>query len=101
VDYPVWEQILGGSMLVATVFMVFPAMKTEVDRRNGVLRYLGWWLFGGVALSYAGYRWWEAVLPGTVLNLFRGVSPASGRRRRLIPASCGGRKSLGPGFNEC
>jgi len=66
----------GIVILMATAFMVFPALKTVADRRGDVLRYLGWWLLGGVVLSFAGYRWWEAALPDTVLNLFRGASPA-------------------------
>ncbi len=66
----------GIAILMATAFMVFPALKAMADRRSGVLRYLGWWLVGGVVLSYAGYRWWEAVLPATVRNLFSGAEPA-------------------------
>jgi len=66
----------GIVILMATVFMVFPALKGAEDRRAGLLRYLGWWLVGGVVVFYAGYRWWESALPETVLNLFRGASPA-------------------------
>ncbi len=66
----------GIAILMATVFMVFAALKTPEDRRASVLRYLGWWLAGGVIVSYAGYRWWEAVLPETVLALFRGAAPS-------------------------
>ena len=74
-----WPSLLlrtGIAILMATAFMVFPALKSSADRRPGVLRYLGWWLVGGVLLSYAGYRWWEAVLPATVRNLFSGTEPA-------------------------
>jgi hypothetical protein len=66
----------GIVILMATAFMVFPALRANATRRAGVLRYLGWWLVAGVLVSYAGYRWWEAALPETVLNLFRGASPA-------------------------
>ena len=66
----------GIVILMATAFMVFPALKTGADRRAGVLRYLGWWVVGGTLLSYAGYRWWEAMLPSTVRNLFSGPEPA-------------------------
>ena len=66
----------GIAILMATTFMVFPALKSSADRRPGMLRYLGWWMVGGVLLSYAGYRWWEAVLPATVRNLFSGAEPA-------------------------
>ena len=66
----------GIAILMATSFMVFVALKTPADRRPWVLRYLGWWTVGGALLSYAGFRWWEAVLPDTVRNLFSGVTPA-------------------------
>jgi mono/diheme cytochrome c family protein len=66
----------GIVILMATSFMVFPALKSSAERRTGVLRYLGWWMVGGALLSYAGYRWWEAVLPATVRNLFSGAEPA-------------------------
>ncbi len=66
----------GIVILMATVFMVFPALKADESRRAGLLRYLGWWLLAGVIVSYAGYRWWEWALPETVLNLFAGASPA-------------------------
>jgi mono/diheme cytochrome c family protein len=60
---------------MATAFMVFVALKTQGDRRFGVLRYLGWWLVGGALISYAGYRWWEASLPGSARALFLGPTP--------------------------
>jgi mono/diheme cytochrome c family protein len=66
----------GIAILMATSFMVFPALKSSVERRAGMLRYLGWWMVGGVLLSYASYRWWEAVLPATVRHLFGGAEPA-------------------------
>ena len=66
----------GIVILMATAFLVFPALKAPVERRPGILRYLGWWFIGGVIFSYAGYRWWEAALPETVLNLFSGDAPA-------------------------
>jgi len=66
----------GIAILMATTFMVFPALKASAERRAGILRYLGWWMVGGVVLSYAGFRWWEAVLPATVRNLFSGAEPA-------------------------
>jgi len=74
-----WPAIVlrtGIVILMATVFMVFPALKTSASRRTGVLRYLGWWLVAGAFVSYAGFRWWEAALPETVRNLFSGASPA-------------------------
>jgi mono/diheme cytochrome c family protein len=74
-----WPSLLlrtGIVILMATAFMVFPALKTGAERKAGVLRYLGWWVVGGALLSYAGYRWWEAMLPATVRNLFSGTEPA-------------------------
>jgi mono/diheme cytochrome c family protein len=74
-----WPSLLlrtGIVILMATSFMVFTALKSSAERKAGVLRYLGWWMVGGVLLSYAGYRWWEAMLPATVRNLFSGAEPA-------------------------
>jgi mono/diheme cytochrome c family protein len=74
-----WPSLLlrtGIAILMATAFMVFPALKTTAERRPDVLRYMGWWMVGGALVSYAGYRWWEAVLPETVRNLFLGAEPA-------------------------
>ncbi|MCU0234234.1 MAG: cytochrome ubiquinol oxidase subunit I [Thermoanaerobaculales bacterium] len=66
----------GIALLMATAFMIFVALRAGVERREALLRYLGWWLVAGCVVAYAGYRWWEAVLPGTVRNLFRGAEPA-------------------------
>jgi mono/diheme cytochrome c family protein len=66
----------GIVILMATAFMVFPALKVSAERKGDILRYLGWWIVGGALLSYAGYRWWEAALPETVRNLFLGAEPA-------------------------
>jgi cytochrome c5 len=66
----------GIVILMATAFMVFPALKVSKERKGDILRYLGWWMVGGALLSYAGYRWWEAALPETVRNLFLGAEPA-------------------------
>jgi mono/diheme cytochrome c family protein len=74
-----WPSLLlrtGIVILMAASFLVFTALKTSENRRAGVMRYLGWWFVAGAVISYAGYRWWEAALPGTVLNLFGGTSPA-------------------------
>jgi len=65
----------GIAVLMAVAFMVWPAFKAEIDRRSDLIRYLGWWSLGGVVMSYAGYRWWEAALPDTVTALFLGDAP--------------------------
>jgi len=66
----------GICALMATAFLLFMAQRAKAEARPGLVRYLGWWLVGGALVSYAGYRWWEASLPDTVLGLFRGDSPA-------------------------
>ncbi len=66
----------GIVIMMATAFMVFPALRSSEPRRAGILRYLGWWFVPGALISYAGYRWWEAALPDSVLHLFGGGSPA-------------------------
>jgi mono/diheme cytochrome c family protein len=63
-------------MLMATAFMIWPALKAGDEARPRLMRYLGWWMFAGVFVSYAGYRWWEAALPETIRALFLGKSPA-------------------------
>ena len=65
----------GIVILMAVAFMLWPAFKASPDRRPDLVRYLGWWFLGGVVLSYAGYRWWEAALPDTVTALFLGEAP--------------------------
>jgi len=65
----------GIVILMATAFMVFPALRSSDSRRAGILRYLGWWFSAGALISYAGYRWWEAALPDTVFSLFGGARP--------------------------
>jgi mono/diheme cytochrome c family protein len=66
----------GIVLIMATVFMVFPALKATPERRPQIMRYLGLWLVVGTLISYASYRWWEAALPDTVRHLFAGSSPA-------------------------
>ena len=73
-----WPSLLlrtGIVVLMAVAFMVWPAFKASPDRRADLVRYLGWWFLGGAVVSYAGYRWWEAVLPDTVTALFLGEAP--------------------------
>jgi cytochrome d ubiquinol oxidase subunit I len=65
----------GLCLMMAAVFMVFPAMRAGAAHRDRLVRYLGWWFAAGALVSYAGYRWWEAALPGSVHALFRGAAP--------------------------
>ena len=66
----------GIAMLMATAFMVWTASKAGPEARPRLMRYLGWWMFAGVFISYAGYRWWEGTLPETIRALFLGETPA-------------------------
>jgi hypothetical protein len=65
----------GIALIMAVAFMVFMLRRTDVGRRPAQARYLGWWLLAGVLVSYAGYRWWEAVLPEATRAVFLGDSP--------------------------
>ena len=65
----------GIVLMMASVFMVFPAMRGSDDARPRLLRWLGGWLVGGALLAYAGYRWWEAALGEDTRALFLGPSP--------------------------
>ena len=62
----------GIAMLMATAFMLWPAMKASAEARPKLARYLGVWAVAGSLISYGGYRWWEATLPETVQSLFLG-----------------------------
>jgi mono/diheme cytochrome c family protein len=66
----------GICLMMATAFMIFPAMRVSAAHRARIVHYLGWWMLAGILVAYGGYRWWEAALPETVHNLFRGASPA-------------------------
>jgi len=65
----------GICLMMAVAFMVFPAMRATPAHRDRLVRYLGWWFAAGALVAYGGYRWWEAKLPETVDNLFRGPTP--------------------------
>lgn len=78
----------GICVMMAVAFMVFPAMRSSAGARDRVMRYMGWWFVAGALVSYAGYRWWEAMLPESVTSLFFGVSPVlttlAGTRHLLL-----------------
>jgi len=65
----------GIVLMMAAVFMVFPALKARAGARPRLLRFLGWWLAAGTLLAYGGFRWWEANLLPTTRRLFLGASP--------------------------
>ncbi len=66
----------GICVMMAVAFMVFTGLRSAPAARDRIMRYLGWWMVAGTLVSYAGYRWWEAMLPETVNSLFRGAAPA-------------------------
>jgi mono/diheme cytochrome c family protein len=73
-----WPSVVlrtGICLMMATAFMVFPAMRGAAPHRDRLVRYLGWWFAAGALVAYAGYRWWEAALPDSVHGLFRGAAP--------------------------
>jgi cytochrome d ubiquinol oxidase subunit I len=70
--YPSLLLRTGIAMLMATAFMLWPAMKASEEARPKLARYLGVWAVIGSVVSYAGYRWWEGTLPETVQSLFLG-----------------------------
>lgn len=65
----------GIAILMAAVFLAFVAGRASTENLPRVTRYVGLWLIGGALVSYAGYRWWEAALPDTVVNVFGGEAP--------------------------
>ncbi len=84
----------GICIMMAVAFMVFPAMKSPAASRHRLMRFLGGWFVAGGVIAYGGYRWWEANLPDSVTNLFRGASPAlqtlAGTRHLLLWSLTGG-----------
>ncbi len=73
-----WPALLlrtGICAMMATAFLLLATQRADGAARPRLVRYLGWWLVGGALVSYAGFRWWEASLPDSVLALFRGADP--------------------------
>jgi mono/diheme cytochrome c family protein len=74
-----WPSLLlrtGIAAMMATAFLLFVVPRPGDAVRPRLVRYLGAWLVGGSLVAYAGYRWWEAALPESVLALFRGEAPS-------------------------
>ncbi len=65
----------GIAVLMGTAFMMLAALRATPQQRARLVRYLGLWMTAGVLVAYGGYRWWEARLPASVTDLFRGTSP--------------------------
>ncbi|HHQ49008.1 MAG TPA: cytochrome C, partial [Acidobacteria bacterium] len=73
-----WPSVVlrtGIALMMAAVFMVFPALKASAEARPRLLRFLGGWLTVGTLLAYGGYRWWEAHLLPSTRHLFLGAHP--------------------------
>jgi len=73
-----WPSVVlrtGIALMMAAVFMVFPALKASAGARPRLLRFLGWWLVAGTLLAYGGYRWWETELLPASRSLFLGAAP--------------------------
>jgi mono/diheme cytochrome c family protein len=65
----------GIVLMMAVVFMTFAALRAEPEARPRLMRFLGGWLAAGALVAYAGYRWWEGVLPEGIRGLFLGADP--------------------------
>jgi len=73
-----WPSVVlrtGIALMMAAVFMVFPALQASAGARPRLLRFLGWWLVAGTLLASGGYLWWEASLPEGTRRLFLGAQP--------------------------
>jgi cytochrome bd ubiquinol oxidase subunit I len=66
----------GVSVLLAGAFLTLAAFREQNPNvRARLLPLLGRFQIIGAIMAYAGYRWWEAVLPSTVRALFSGDHP--------------------------
>jgi len=66
----------GITLLMAGGFMALVVARSGGDARPRLARWLGGFMVAGALVSYGGYRWWEAALPGSVRALFAGDAPA-------------------------
>jgi mono/diheme cytochrome c family protein len=78
----------GICIFLAGAYLVLAALreKDPAERRR-LVRILSAVQVAGILLAYGSYRWWEAILPASVSNLFRGAKPlivGLGGTRRLI-----------------
>jgi mono/diheme cytochrome c family protein/MFS family permease len=61
----------GIAVMMAAVFMVFPALRSGREGPR-LVRFLGLWLVAGTVITAVGLLWWEAQLPELVQALFAG-----------------------------
>jgi len=65
----------GIAILMATAFLVFPALWAKAEARPKIMRFIGLWLVVGLALAASGYFWWEVAMPHEAQVLFLATSP--------------------------
>ena len=78
----------GICLLLAGAYLTLAAQReADVPVRVRMVRLLAVFQVVGALLAYAGYRWWEFVLPGSVRAIFLGAKPllaALGSTRHLV-----------------
>ena len=73
----------GICLLLAGAYLTLAAQReADVPVRVRMVRLLAVFQVVGALLAYAGYRWWEFVLPGSVRAIFLGSQAAAARRWR-------------------
>jgi len=66
----------GICLLLAGAYLTLAAQReTDAPVRARMVRLLAIFQVVGALLAYAGYRWWEFVLPGSVKAIFLGGKP--------------------------
>ncbi len=77
----------GICLFLGGAYMTFAALReADAIARGRMVRLLAGFQVVGVLLAYAGYRWWEAVLPASVRDIFLGgqaLLPALAATRHL------------------
>ena len=78
----------GICLLLAGAYLTLAALReTDAPVRARMVRLLAVFQVVGALLAYAGYRWWEFALPGSVKAIFLGAKPllpAVGATRHLV-----------------
>ncbi len=66
----------GIALLLAGAYMTFAALREpDAAARGRMVRLLAVFQVLGIGIAYAGYRWWEVVLPEVVRASFLGATP--------------------------
>ncbi len=78
----------GICLFLAGAYLTLAALReSDVAARVRMVRLLAIFQVAGVLLTYAGYRWWEHTLPGSVRAIFLGpkaILPALASTRHLL-----------------